>query len=91
MPQMWGGGFWCSCVGGVGHRAGCTRRPPSPSPAAPCHGGQGDALHTQEINSETPPCAHPLGVPTGGQWGLGGMPASCTALCSAQGCSGPWV
>lgn len=62
------------CVlGGAGQRAGRTRRPPSPSPAAPCHGGQGGALHTQEINSETPPpCAHPLGVPTGGQWGPGG-------------------
>lgn len=61
------------CVlGGAGQRAGRTRRPPSPSPAAPCHGGQGGALHTQEINSETPPpCAHPLGVPTGGQWGPG--------------------
>lgn len=61
------------CVlGGAGQRAGRTRRPPSPSPAAPCHGGQGGALHTQEINSETPPpCAHPLGVPTGEQWGPG--------------------
>lgn len=55
------------CVlGGAGQRAGRTRRPPSPSPAAPCHGGQGGALHTQEINSETPPpCAH-RHTPAGG-------------------------